>query len=143
LVLVNGTEQEINPLVPGVRVISVRAKYLGDYKNIARQNAKGEWCLPWPDDCVVDDDYIEFHMVRRSKTMPVGIRNPMACVTGHPEEETEPEFAPFISFFRFSTYDYDADGSDYRFALKHGQVNWADAPPKIAVRLFAGYADAE
>jgi hypothetical protein len=82
-------------------------------------------------------------MVRRSKSLPVGIKNPMAQVVGRPEEDTEPEFAPFISFFRFSSYDYDADGSDYRFVLKHGPVNWAEAPPKLAVRLFAGYADAD
>jgi hypothetical protein len=140
LVLINSTDSEFTSAVPNVRVFNVKAKFLGELKNLSVYNAKGEWCLPWPDDVKVSPDYIDFHMVRRSKASPTVIQNPVGYVLKDGLNiNLEPEYAPFVSFFRFSPYIYDQDGSDWRFISKYPELNLVQAPAGTALRFFEDY----
>lgn len=140
LVVINATDHVFDTGLENVRVFSIKAKFLGELKNLALYNAKGEWCLPWPDDVQVSSDYIDFHMVRRSKACPTVIHNPIGYVLKDELSiNLEPEYAPFISFFRFTAYVYDQDGSDWRFISKYPELNLVQAPAGTVLRFFEDY----
>jgi glycosyltransferase involved in cell wall biosynthesis len=126
---------------PGVRVIDIKAKYLGELKNLALYNALGEWCFPWPDDCEFAPDYINWHMHRRSKQQPTVISNPLGAVLKDGIVHTlDWEAAPCASFFRFGPHIYDSDGSDVRFLEKYAEKNFAEAEGGLVTRFFSDYA---
>jgi hypothetical protein len=138
--IINGTCLKL-PSAPDVRVINVKARYLGEYKNLALYNATGEWCFPWPDDCEVAPDYISFHMHRRSRSHPTVISNPLGAVVKDGIVRTvDWETAPFSSFQRFGPHTYDQDGSEVRFLNKFFDKNLVQAESGLATRFFSDYA---
>lgn len=140
-VVINATSVELAPLVPEARVLSILARYPGELKNLALYNAKGEWCFPWPDDCEIAPDYINWHMHRRSKDQPTVISNPVGSVLADGIAHVlDWEAAPFASFFRFGPHIYDQDGSEVRFLRKHAVLNLAEAEGGLATRFFSDYA---
>jgi hypothetical protein len=140
-VVVNSTDLELETQAPNVRIINIKARFLGELKNLALYNAKGEWCFPWLDDCDYRPDYMDFHMQRRGKAFPTVIRNPMAFVLkdriSHPVDW---DMAPCASFFRFSPYIYDQDGSEVHFLDKYPEKNFVNADG-LVTRFFEDYAE--
>jgi hypothetical protein len=140
-VVINATSFDLAPLVPEARVLNVKAKYLGELKNLALYNALGEWCFPWPDDCEFAPDYINWHMHRRSRQQPTIVSNPLGAVLKDVIVHTlDWEAAPFASFFRFGPHIYDAEGSEVRFLEKYSEKNFAEAEGGLVTRFFSDYA---
>lgn len=124
-----------------MRVFKIKAKFLGELKNLAVYNALGEWCFPWPDDCEFAPDYISFHMQRRTKAFPTVISNPLGAVLKDGiVHNLDWEAAPFASFFRFSPHTYDQDGSDVHFLNKYPDRNLVKAEGGLVTRFFEDYA---
>lgn len=140
-VVVNSTGVYLPEEVKGLRVFNIKAKFLGELKNLAVYNALGEWCFPWPDDCEFAPDYISFHMQRRTKAFPTVISNPLGAVLKDGiVHNLDWETAPFASFFRFSPHTYDLDGSDVRFLSKYADRNLVKAEGGLVTRFFEDYA---
>jgi hypothetical protein len=138
-VIVNSTGVSLGEF-PATRVIDIKAKFLGELKNLALYNALGEWCFPWPDDCEFAPDYINFHMHRRSKAFPTIISNPLGAVLKDGiAHSLDWEAAPFVSFFRFGPYTYDQEGSEVRLMSQYPDHNFVQAERGLATRFFDDY----
>lgn len=141
-VLINATGAPFDSNTDRVRVFNLKARYLGELKNLALYNALGEWCFPWPLDCKYSPGYMEFHMIRRSRALPTVVRNPTGYVLKDGRYcDLDAEAAPFVSFFRFTPHTYDQDGSDWNFVQKFPELNLAEAPAGSATRFFTDYGD--
>ncbi len=119
----------------GVRVINIVARYLGELKNLAVDNAQGEWCFPWPDDCLMTPDYMAWHMMRRDRAACVIIQNPQGILPDGFQESVNHEHALFCSFHRFTANRYDSDGDELSF-IKKFPANLVETQDVIAVRRF-------
>ena len=140
-VVINGTDLDIPNELASQRTFKIKAKYLGELKNLALYNATGEWCFPWLDDCRYAPGYIAWHMHRRGKAFPTVVANPLAEVLKDGIVHTvDWEVAPAASFFRFSPYIYDQDGSDVRFLAKYPDRNLMKADGGLVTRFFEDYA---
>jgi hypothetical protein len=114
------------------------ARYLGELKNLALYNALGEWCFPWPDDCEIAPDYINWHMHRRSKDPDRGQQPCWQRAQDGIAHTLDWEAAPFASFFRFGPHIYDQDGSDVRFLRTNTGFEFSRGRGRSRDPLFLG-----
>lgn len=134
MLVVNGTGSSWD--LPGIEQIQVKARHLGELKNIALYNAQGEWCLPWGDDCWYAPTYIEFHMLRRHRDVPTVISNPVAEIGHRSMESVTPKEAAFFAFFRIAANAWPQSGDDFLFLAQYDKVEHLIQPPILAKRFF-------
>lgn len=133
MLVINATSRPF--ISGGVRVINIVARHLGELKNLAVYNAHGEWCFPWPDDCIMTPDYMEWHMTRRDRSACVVVQNPYGILPDGFQENVSFQSALFCSFHRFNPHRYDEDGDEMNFIMKF-PLSLAESKHAIAVRRF-------